>query len=281
MTLFDAAALLLLGLAAGWVGGLLGIAGSILMIPGMGLLFGDDQFHLHQAAAMLVNVFVVAPAVWQHARARAIDPGVVRWTIPAAVAGALGGVFLGNRRLFRGPGQGWLQLLFEALLAYEVFEHGRRLWNGRRAADLDDPRAANRPHSALRLIGLVGLPTGGLGGLLGVGGGLIAVPAQQAFLRIPLRQAIANSAATIVCSSAIAAASKNASLGVHHLSFASAATLAAFLIPGALVGSWYGGGHVHRWPIRTLRFALVILLSAAAFQLTWSGWTNVHAHGAL
>ncbi|NUQ45948.1 MAG: sulfite exporter TauE/SafE family protein, partial [Phycisphaerae bacterium] len=89
MTPGDVAWLLALGLMAGWVGGLIGVGGSIVMIPGLSLWFGGGALHLHQAAAMLVNFFVVAPAVLQHRRAGAIAPRVVRWTIPGAVAGAL------------------------------------------------------------------------------------------------------------------------------------------------------------------------------------------------
>lgn len=265
----------LLGLAAGVIGGLLGIAGSMLMVPGMDLLLGPKQFHLHQAAAMLVNAFVVGPAVWQHRRAGAIDEHVVRWTIPGAIAGGLIGVFISNRQLFRGAGQGWLQLLFAALLVYTVFDHVRRLLRPRPPMTADELARPQRRHSPLLLLAAVGLPTGALGGLLGVGGGLVAVPIQQLLLGIRLRPAIANSAATIIFSSAIAAVAKNASLGVHGLSFRASATLALLLIPGAMIGGWIGGHWVHRLPVRLIRGLFVVLLSIAIVQLVQSARQNL------
>ncbi|MEE8169658.1 MAG: sulfite exporter TauE/SafE family protein [Phycisphaerae bacterium] len=313
-TATEALMLMLLGLMAGWVGGLVGIAGSLIMIPGMGMIFGGDRFHLHQAAAMLVNVFVVAPAVWQHVKARAVRTEVVRWTIPAAITGAVLGVIVANLGVFRGPGQGRLQMLFAAFLIYVIAFNIRRLM-GRRSTDAAETRgsgilpecdgrdarttrglegestsaemgsSANLPEDAGRDAGatcspwaltlLVGLPTGGLGGLLGIGGGLIAVPAQQALLRIDLRQAIANSAATIVWSAGVAAIVKSATLPVHGESFLNAARLAVLLIPGALIGGWLGGGMVHRLPTRLLRIVLIIFLAYAAVRLTRSGWDNV------
>ncbi|MCH9003289.1 MAG: TSUP family transporter, partial [Planctomycetes bacterium] len=64
--------MLLIGLFTGVVGGLLGVGGSIVMIPAMTEVIGPDQ-HLYQAAAMIVNFFVVVPAVYQHRKAGAID----------------------------------------------------------------------------------------------------------------------------------------------------------------------------------------------------------------
>ena len=67
------AVLAAVGLLAGVLGGLLGVGGSILMIPAMVFLFADrygpEGQHLYQAAAMIVNLFVVLPAVDRHRRA--------------------------------------------------------------------------------------------------------------------------------------------------------------------------------------------------------------------
>ena len=62
--------LMAIGLCAGLLGGLLGIGGSVVMIPAMSVIFGPAQ-HLYQGAAMIVNFFVVIPAVIQHRRAGA------------------------------------------------------------------------------------------------------------------------------------------------------------------------------------------------------------------
>ena len=60
--------LAVIGLVAGWVGGLMGVGGSLVMIPGLTLLLGSERQHLFQATAMIVNVAVVGPAALKPAR---------------------------------------------------------------------------------------------------------------------------------------------------------------------------------------------------------------------
>ena len=59
--------LLSVGLVAGGLGGLLGIGGSVIMIPAMAILLGWD-FHLAQAVAMTVNPAVALSATLKHQR---------------------------------------------------------------------------------------------------------------------------------------------------------------------------------------------------------------------
>ena len=63
----ELAILAVIGLFAGVLGGLLGIGGSIVIIPVLVLALKRD-FHLAQATAMLVNVCVAVPAVLTHQR---------------------------------------------------------------------------------------------------------------------------------------------------------------------------------------------------------------------
>ena len=49
--------LLAIGLVAGFLGGLLGIGGAVVMIPALIWAFGENQ-HLYQAATMICNCFV-------------------------------------------------------------------------------------------------------------------------------------------------------------------------------------------------------------------------------
>ena len=85
------------------MGGLLGIGGSIIIIPGLILYlsqtrggYSGAEQHLIQSAAMICNFFIAAPSVVVHRRANAIMRSVVIWLIPAALAGILMGVALSN-----------------------------------------------------------------------------------------------------------------------------------------------------------------------------------------
>ena len=85
----------IIGLTAGFIGGLLGVGGSIIIIPGLNYYFkhtagytGSDQ-HLIQAAAMICNFFISFPAVLAHRRAHAIMKPVVVRLMPAALVGII------------------------------------------------------------------------------------------------------------------------------------------------------------------------------------------------
>jgi uncharacterized membrane protein YfcA len=264
--------LVFLGLFAGGAGGLLGIGGSLVMIPGLVVLMGGDKQHLYQATAMIVNFFVVAPAVIRHWQAKATTRSLIRLMIPSAVIGAVLGVFVSELSVFQGSGQGYLQIGFAVFLGYVILYNIQRLrGRGRRSGPDEGDIRLSWPF----VIGAVGLPTGLAGGLLGIGGGLFAVPAQQVCLRVPLRNAIANSATTILWSSILGAVLKNWSLSDHGFHVTQSLTLAACLIPSAIIGSWYTSARVHRWPVGVIRAVFVLLLLYFGVRMFLTGWGNI------
>jgi uncharacterized membrane protein YfcA len=260
--------LAVIGLVAGLAGGLLGIGGSIVMIPGMNELFGPRQ-HLHQAAAMIVNFFVVVPAVYQHYRAGAIVWPVVKWMAPAAVVAVLLGVGASELPLFAGPNRRNLVLVFAAFLAFIALRDLYRMF--RRPAD----EPAKRPEAtpAWKAAVLVGLPAGFVAGLLGVGGGIVMVPLQRRVLRMPIRQAIANSATAIILLAPVGAALKNYAVITRGLApWWTTFALAAVLIPTAMIAASFGGKLTHTLPVRRIRLAFVILLLICAARMVIRAW---------
>lgn len=262
--------LVIIGLLGGASGGLLGIGGSVVMIPGLVMLFGPEKQHLYQAAAMIVNFFVVGPAVLRHTQARATLRPVTRWTIPSAIVGAMAGVFISELSVFHGPGQGYLQIFFAVFLAYVILYNLLRLHSGQRFPKMTE--ADSEKLSKAKIVGVVGLPAGLLGGLLGVGGGLVAVPAQQVALRIPLTNAIANSASTILWLSVFGAIAKNSQISRHGFTLRESLLLALCLAPSAMIASYITAAKVHRWPVRLIRYAFVGLLAYCTYLLATKGW---------
>lgn len=254
----------LVGLGGGLAGGLLGIGGSIVMIPMMTLLFGPRQ-HLHQAAAMIVNFFVGAPAAWQHLRAQAIMGDVVRPMASAAAICVILGVLASELPIFAGERSVYLTGVFGLFLLYVATDDARKMFRVKSAEPTPETCGA-RP--ARRGAWIVGIPAGFLGGLLGVGGGFIAVPLQQRLLGLPLRNAIANSAATIVVLSAIGASSKNYALATEHgHQLWDSLQLALMLIPGAVLGSLIGSRLTHVLPVRIVHGVFTVFLLAAAGRM--------------
>lgn len=113
---------------------------------------------------------------------------------------------------------------------------------------------------------LIGLVAGTLGGLLGVGGGIIMVPAFLNFLGISERQAVGTSMAVIFFT-AIAAASKHYQQGNVDL---------RIVVPVALlsmIGAWYIGAPLtSKLPGRTLRMIFAAFLVVTAADMFWKAW---------
>jgi len=257
-----------IGLIAGLLGGLLGIGGSIVIIPGlilflsqMGRYEGSVQ-HLLQAAAMICNVFVAAPSVLAHRRAGMIMRSVTLPLVPAALVGILLGVYVSDTSLFARQNGVYLAMILAGFMVYVAGYNGFRLMTN---TDLEHG-FDERPGPPVAGVGSVGLVMGFFAGLLGIGGGAICVPMQQILLRIPLRRAIANSAVTIVCVSSVGAVFKNATLSLHHgIAVTESLQLAAMLIPTAIVGSYIGGKLTHALPRRVLRLVFIVFMLLVAY----------------
>lgn len=255
----------LTGLLAGTLGAMLGLGGSIVLIPALNELNGVQQ-HLHQATAMIINFFVVAPATWRHARMHAVDWPVVRAAAPAAMISVLIGVRISELSVFQGPNQTALTALFGAALVLFAVLNVWRLTAI--PAPLKQAQTSIRQsHAAWRCALLVGAPTGFIGGLLGIGGGILAVPLQLLFLKLPLRHAIGNSAATICGLSIVGAIGKNYAWTVNtaHDPWLPLC-LAGTLLPAVAIGSLAGSYLTHRLPLRVVGTAFVAVLLVSGLR---------------
>ena len=183
-----------LGLVAGTLGGMLGVGGSVVMIPGLVWVLGRPtgaEQHVYQAAAMVANVAVAVPAALRHRRAGAMVPDVLRWMLPAAVGCVLLGVWLSNLPVFAGREGGvWLGRVLAVFLGYVIYINLRKLLakpatravstppavTGEREAKPDRDPLALPPRRAAAGGLAVGTIMGTTAGLLGIGGGALAVP---------------------------------------------------------------------------------------------------------
>jgi len=258
----------LLGLGAGVVGGLAGIGGSIIILPGLHwVLHPEDpqKHHLFMAAAMTTNVFVAIPSALSHHREGAVRKELVRpvmvWTAGAVAVG----VVLSNL----APGQvlkfllGLAVLWFAAKNLSMVIRPRRRAFDGTgRVERATPPRLAT-----------TGISTGLFSGLLGVGGGVVLVPMLNSLVNAKLRYAIATSSAVICVTAGIGAVLKLALLNQLDQSWIEALKLAGVLIPTAMIGGWTGAKLTHKLPLFWVRVALIFILAAIAARLfgIWGG----------
>lgn len=217
-----------------------------------------DQTHQYMAVAMIVNFLLSIPSVVAHWRNRAIWPGVVKHLTLGGLVGVMIGVAMSNYI----PGR-HLRWLLGGFFLYVAGENLYRAFRGRKPGRADQATAEGI-HWLSKLS--LGAGIGVFAGLTGLGGGALAVPLQQYCFNIPIRNAIANSAALIVSMAWLGAITKNWQLAANPAlggSVGVSLALAACLVPTAMIGSYLGGHLTHRLPVPVVRvaFALLILLS--------------------
>jgi hypothetical protein len=256
--------LALVGLVGGAGGGFLGIGGAIVFIPMMKLILGADA-HTVIATTLVLTVCVSASSAVGHLRAGGTVARILVGMIPAAMLAATLGVWVGNQ--FTGPAQVWLWRLLGGFLAYVMLDNLRQLvWpRGAKGPRAEEPAAGRIPHVAASAA--VGTAIGFLCGLLGIGGGSIAVPAQQAFLGVRLRTAIANSSVMMVLPCTVAAVAKHLTLASVQVDPARVWLYIAILGPTAVAGALAGSHLVYHVPFRWVRAVFILFLACASWKL--------------
>ncbi|MBC8377846.1 MAG: sulfite exporter TauE/SafE family protein [Planctomycetes bacterium] len=257
--------LFIIGLVMGLLGGMLGIGGSVFLIPALTFVGGENQ-HLYQAAAMICNFFVSASALIAHRKAKVLVKEILKWLIPSAVIGILGGVYLSNSSLFAGANSYLLARAFGLFLVYVVVYNCYRLYLNLHHTKATKEATTFQDTSPF-WAGLCGIITGLGAGLLGIGAGSVATPLQQFVLKTPLKKAMGNSALTIVCIAWLGAIYKNWTLPQHGLHFTDSFRIAIFIIPGAVLGGYSGGHLMHALPKNLVRIIFIAVCVLAAVKL--------------
>ncbi len=179
------AELLALGTVAGFLAGLLGIGGGMMMVPVLSFILtqrgvpGGLAVKMAIATSMATILFTSLSSVRAHHRL-----GAVRWPIARAMTpGIVGGGLLAGAGAFSVlKGQG-LALLFAAFISYTALQ-----------MLLDrKPRPGRSLPGAWGQAG-AGAGIGFISGLLGAGGAFMSVP-YMAWCNVPPRHAVGTSAA--------------------------------------------------------------------------------------
>jgi uncharacterized membrane protein YfcA len=177
--------LLALGITAGFLAGLLGIGGGMLMVPFLTFIFnhrGIEQglaVKMAIATSMATILFTSLSSLRAHHRHGAVRWDLVRGLAPGIVLGGLaggGGIFA----LIKGQG---LAVLFAAFVGFSAVQ-----------MLLD-----RKPSPSRQMPGWAGQAAagGGIGlmsGLVGAGGAFVSVPF-MVWCNVPLRNAVGTSAA--------------------------------------------------------------------------------------
>jgi uncharacterized protein len=246
-----------LGLAAGFLSGLLGIGGGIIMAPLLLYippLFGFEPFSMKVVAGLTIVQGLTAciSGALTHRKFNFVSGSLTLWMgitiFIAALAGGAGAGYVSDR------------VLLAIFAAMALAASG--LIFVPTAADSEIPDLTLFSFSRLRAVVTAGT-VGVLGGMVGQGGSFILIPLMTSFMQIPTRIAIGSNLAIVFLSS-LAAFLGKALTG--QIAWALALPIALTVIPAAHLGGLVS----RRVPVAGLRLLLAACIIIVAIRIAAS-----------
>lgn len=260
------AELLALGLAAGFLAGLLGIGGGMLLVPFLTFILSQrgvpDGLAVKMAIAtsMATIMFTSLSSVRAHHRRGAVRWDLVKGLAPGIVIGGL----LAGAGLFALLKGAWLALVFAVFVSFSGWQ---MLRNKRPAPSRQMPGTAGQLGA--------GAGIGLLSGLVGAGGGFVSVPF-MVWCNVPVHLAVATSAAlgfpiALANTLGYVVGGWNVAPGlpgaVGYLYLPALGVIAAASVTMAPLGA----GTAHAMNVTQLKKAFASLLFVLAAYMLWKG----------
>jgi uncharacterized membrane protein YfcA len=219
-----------------------GVGGGVVTTPAVNVLLGGTAI---QAVATPLPVIFPTSLVGAYTYARAGEASfrAARWAAGPGIAGAVVGAYL--TELVNAH-------LLLAVTAVLIGWTGLQVIRGRRS-----PTPWRLGETAGWKYGVVGLVAGVVSGLLGVGGGIVMVPALTVFIGMPLKRALGTSL-VVIAVLVVPGTIVHAALG--HIDWAIFFALTIGVMPGARLGARLA----LRFTERTLRMTVGGFLLAIA-----------------
>ncbi len=247
------------------LGSMLGLGGGVFLVPILTLFFGiDPKFAVGASAVVVVTNSVVGST--NHLRIRFTNPRLAMLlqvaTATGAIAGALYGVFADPRIIY---------IVFGAVLVYAAISMVVRSERSVTAPPPGAPDslqlgAAFRDPAIGAEVGYiptnvgagigVGVGAGVISGMLGVGGGVVMVPAMNLLMRVPVKAAVGTSTFMVGITSVATA-----------FVFYSQGYIDPTLVVPAIIGVFLGGQIGSRLTRRIKAQRLALLFALILFYL--------------
>jgi uncharacterized membrane protein YfcA len=257
---------LAIGMAVGFLAGLLGIGGGMIMVPMLVFVFtakgfpAEHMMHLSLATSMATIVFTSLSSVRAHHRHHAVDWEIVRAMAPGIVAGALAATlaagFLPTRML---------AVFFTAFMFYAALQMFVEV----------KPKPTRQLPGVAGLFG-VGAAIGGLSSVFAAGGAFLTIPF-LARCNVPLKRALGTAAANgfpiALAGSAgyVLNGLRVEGLPAGSLGFVYLPAL-ALIVAASMPLAPLGARLAHRLPVKRLRIVFALMLLALALRMLAGLW---------
>lgn len=257
--MLDLTLLVSAGLLAGTLGGLLGIGGGVVLMPLLRFVIGLSPARA-AGTCILAVFFTTLGGSYRHFKLGHLD---YKYTAPVIVAGAVTTTAFSILFLSLSKHGRWLDLgiglVFSLISLRMILEALQRLpAQGRKEPTVRQSSQAVWPRI------LIGGTAGILPGLLGIGTGVILVPAFTLILSLPIKAAVASSLSSF-CANAFISSAFKFSQGFIELE------VALPICAGTLLGSNLGALLNKKFPSNTVKliFGLVFTYVSLKFILSF------------
>ncbi|HTT40643.1 MAG TPA: sulfite exporter TauE/SafE family protein [Burkholderiales bacterium] len=252
---------LLMGLAVGFLAGMLGLGGGVLLVPLMVFLFTAQHFpsdrvlQLALGTSLASIVFTSISGLRAHQKRGAVRWDIVRDASPGLVIGTLLGTLVAERL----PSH-YLAIVFVLFVSYAATQLLRNI----------EPTPSRKLPKGVRMwlaSGAIGL----ISSLAGAGGGILTIPL-MIMCNVPIRNAIGTSSALLLPIAAAGAAGYIwTGLGKEHLPAFSLGYVYLPALLGIVVGTFitvpWGAIAAHRMPVPRLKKIFAVILLALATKM--------------
>lgn len=265
--------LIIAGLLGGFVAGLIGIGGGIIFAPVLLLYFrsvgvSDDLVTpLAIGTSLLCTIVTSAVSARRHHLKKSVNLRVAVTTgVASAAAVLLTTTFVTTRSWYD-------QQVFGIAFSIVLLVVAARMLFEKAGEALANSKETDRPtrSSALPTLLATGSVAGAVSSAVGVGGGVVLVPAYNRFLRLPMRVSVGTSSATIIVISAFGVASYIFGGFEHHATRFSIGFVdplhALFLSIPAAATAPLGVWTAHRVNQRRLQQGFAIFAIAVAIRI--------------
>jgi uncharacterized protein len=255
---------LLMGLFVGFLAGMLGVGGGLILVTLMVFLFrlqgfpSDRILHIALGTALTSIVFTSISSLRAHHRHGAVRWDIVKMAAPGLVAGTLLGAVAADRVASK-----YLAIFFVAFVYFAAVQM---------FVDMKPKPTRTLPGRAGTSVAAI--ITGIVSSLVGAGGGLLSIPLMT-MCNVPMRNAVGTSAALgLPIAIAGTAGYIYTGLGQDHLP---PLTLGYVYVPalvGIVIGTFVtvpaGAKAAHTMPVPRLKKIFAVLLFLMATKMLWT-----------
>jgi uncharacterized protein len=257
---------LLAGAFVGFLAGLLGIGGGMMLVPMLSAIFTAQHFapdhivHMALATGMASVIFTSSSSVRSHHAKAAVDWSIVKRMVLPMILGTLSSSFA----------SGWIDQKTLAIgFVVIVYGGAYQIYSGKKPA-------AGKTMPSTRWLWMFGLPIGFICGLVSAGGTFLTVPLMLYF-GVPMRTAVGTGAALGIPVAVfgtigfILSGWKISGLPDPHLGFVFVPALCALVVVSVLTAP-IGANLAHRLPTQTLKKVFACSLFLVATKMLVKYW---------